>query len=275
MVVKSFSDFGKSAKKLLNDDFVVGKKVEVKTTTADAVNFTATGVESDKDGAISGSLSWKYKVYGNSFTTKITTANALSNEVVSEQLGVKGLKNTLNVALGSSSHSASTKLEYKHDMVAATVLADVTSQTVTDSVALGYKLFNIGGAATFEIASKSVSQYGLGASLVHEDSELTLTTADKFNKFKLAFGHTISPKYEVAAEATYNREKTSVSMATGIKYTGDGATVKAKTDNLGTVSLAYIANIDKSTKLTMSSSANVKELEKGQKFGIAITLDQP
>lgn len=64
-------------------------------------------------------------------------------------------------------------------------------------------------------------------------------------------------------------------MATGLKYVTDNATVKAKTDNLGTLSLAYIAKIDSSTKLTMSTSANVKELEKGQKFGIAITLDQP
>ncbi|KAJ8903359.1 hypothetical protein NDN08_004467 [Rhodosorus marinus] len=274
-MVKSYADFGKSAKNLLKDDYVVGKKAEVKTATADGVNFTATGIESDKDGALSGSLSWKYKVYGNAFTTKVTTANVISNEAVFEDIGVKGLKTTVNGSLGTASQSASAKVDYKHDAVAATILADVKDQTLTPSVAVGYKMFSLGGTATLENSSKSVSQYSLGACLAQDDSEVAISTTDKFNLFKLSFGHTISPKYEVAAEASYNREKSSVSMATGLKYVTDSATIKAKTDNLGTLSLAYIAKIDSSTKLTMSTSANVKELEKGQKFGIAVTLDQP
>lgn len=46
-------------------------------------------------------------------------------------------------------------------------------------------MLSLGGTATLENSSKSVSQYSLGASLAQDDSELAISTTDKFNLFKV------------------------------------------------------------------------------------------
>lgn len=96
-----------------------------------------------------------------------------------------------------------------------------------------------------------------------------------FCSVQVAFSHTVSPSFALAAEAAYNREKKSMAMVTGVKYTVGGTAMKMKADNLGTVSMAYVAQIDPATSLTLSAATNVKEIEKGHKFGLALTLDQP
>lgn len=108
----------------------------MKTLTENGVSFTATGLESAPDGSLSGNLSWKYKVYGNSFTSKVLTSNAISTEAVFEKLGVNGLKATLNGSFGSGKATGTTKVDYTMDPVRTKSLHHVyTVSKLIDSVA--------------------------------------------------------------------------------------------------------------------------------------------
>eukprot|EP00188_Purpureofilum_apyrenoidigerum_P004955 Plantae.Rhodophyta-Purpureofilum_apyrenoidigerum.ctg6013.p1 GENE.Plantae.Rhodophyta-Purpureofilum_apyrenoidigerum.ctg6013~~Plantae.Rhodophyta-Purpureofilum_apyrenoidigerum.ctg6013.p1 ORF type:complete len:284 (+),score=63.38 Plantae.Rhodophyta-Purpureofilum_apyrenoidigerum.ctg6013:93-944(+) len=273
--MKPYADFGKVSKKLLNDDFVSGKKVEVKTATDNGVSFTATGLESSNDGSLSGMLSWKYRVYGNSFTTKVLTSNTISTEAIFDKLGVNGLKATVNGAIGAGKQSATTKVEYSIDPVAAAALVDIVDKTVVPSIAIGYKNIGIGADAVISNDSKDVSRYSVGATVVHKDSEISLTAYDQLKTFKIAFSHVVSTGFSIAAEAKFNRDAQTMGMTTGIMYSAGGNVMRLKSDSDGTLSLAYAAKVDKATTLTLSTSTNMKEIEKGQKVGLALTLDQP
>eukprot|EP00190_Bangiopsis_sp_CCMP1999_P007458 CAMPEP_0198726274 /NCGR_PEP_ID=MMETSP1475-20131203/3377_1 /TAXON_ID= ORGANISM="Unidentified sp., Strain CCMP1999" /NCGR_SAMPLE_ID=MMETSP1475 /ASSEMBLY_ACC=CAM_ASM_001111 /LENGTH=273 /DNA_ID=CAMNT_0044488179 /DNA_START=56 /DNA_END=877 /DNA_ORIENTATION=+ len=273
--MKPYADFGKVSKKLLSDDFVSGKKVEVKTATDNGVAFTATGLESSNDGSLSGVLSWKYRVYGNSFTTKVLTSNTISTEAVFDKLGVDGLKATVNGAIGAGKQSATTKVEYSMDPVNTSALVDIVDKTVVPSIAIGYKNIGLGAEAVVTNDNKNVSRYSVGATVVHNDSEVTLTAYDQLKTFKIAFSHVVTTGFSVAAEAMFNREAQTMGMTTGIMYSAGGNVMRLKSDSEGTLSLAYAAKVDKATTLTMSTATNLKEMEKGQKLGLALTLDQP
>eukprot|EP00188_Purpureofilum_apyrenoidigerum_P000388 Plantae.Rhodophyta-Purpureofilum_apyrenoidigerum.ctg11657.p1 GENE.Plantae.Rhodophyta-Purpureofilum_apyrenoidigerum.ctg11657~~Plantae.Rhodophyta-Purpureofilum_apyrenoidigerum.ctg11657.p1 ORF type:complete len:274 (+),score=66.34 Plantae.Rhodophyta-Purpureofilum_apyrenoidigerum.ctg11657:99-920(+) len=273
--MKSYADFGKIAKKLLNDDYVSGKSVEVKTATDNGLAFTASGTELSKDGSLLGTLSFKYLVYGNLFTTKVMTTNTISTEAVFENLGVHGLKATLNGAISNGKQSAIAKIDYVNDQVATTALVDIPNKIVIPSVAVGYKNVAVGADAVFTSESNNAAKYSAGATMLHRDSEITVTANDKFKNLKVAFSHIVSPGFAVGAEATYNVDSKNTGMTAGIMYITGGNTMRLKSNDEGLLSLAYATRIDKATTLTMSTTTNVKEMEKGQKFGISLTLNQP
>jgi len=97
-----FTDIGKSVSDLLARDYPVGLvKLEVKTTTPNGVNFTATGAKDNKTGLIKGELKTKYtdRKNGLTFTESWDTANLLTSEVELADTVAKGLKLAVNASL--------------------------------------------------------------------------------------------------------------------------------------------------------------------------------
>ncbi|KAJ1911872.1 Mitochondrial porin [Tieghemiomyces parasiticus] len=130
MAVPSYSDLGKSAKDLLTKDYPIGHvKLEVKTLTANGVNFTVNGTQDQKSGGILGELKTKYadKVNGLTFTHSWNTKNVLTTEVEVLNQAAKGLK--LNV-LGSllptdGKKNALVTLDYKQPNVSSKSIVDL------------------------------------------------------------------------------------------------------------------------------------------------------
>lgn len=315
--------------------------MEVKTVTKDGVSFTASHLVSITDGIVDGSLSWKYRVFGSLFTTKVLQSNGISTEAVFEKLGVKGLKATLFGSYINEEHSDSAKLEYISEPVQdpihcthasrdvdrrkpSNVLPLFSVLTVADvcfddcrrsEEALCHEFgcwiqrrclwircdvfsrqsircavqrrsyphtegqrancFRFGGVQLREGENEGAHSRNERDAVTEIDEATGSCELKNVALPQVTFSQLVSRGFSIAAEASYNRMQEEMSMITGVRYEVDTTTIKMKADDSGGVSFAYITRVDPAILFTMSASTNVKDMEKGNRFGLAITIDQP
>ncbi|PXF48510.1 Voltage-dependent anion-selective channel [Gracilariopsis chorda] len=293
-MVKLYKDLGKTAKKLLNDDFICGeKKIQLKTKTDSGMTYTTTGkllskVETiapkdDKDTpkeqlieTLCGDLSCKYKLSGATMTTKLFTSGMLTQEVELENTGVKGLKLNVLGLLGEKQSLLATA-EYIHPHVSFVAKADALAKAaVTSSMTVGMHGITAGVQGTLDIESKNVNKvdailnYSSG-----KEHEATVMLMDKGKKAKFAYSHVRNSDFSVAAEFEYNRDKDSKELAMGTKYEVDrDTTLKTKITSGGSFSVSYIQDIRANTTLTICSNFNViGDKKPSHRFGLALVIE--
>mmetsp|Transcript_8004 Transcript_8004/g.16092 ORF Transcript_8004/g.16092 Transcript_8004/m.16092 type:complete len:275 (+) Transcript_8004:1456-2280(+) len=273
-MVKAYGDVGKAAKKLLNDDFVSDAKVTMKTKTSNGVSFTVDSLRLEKENALLSEVSIKYNVYGNACTTKYGSTGKISMEAILDQLGVNGVKLTLNGTTGSS-QGATAKIEYTHPHLALTTLVDlIRGPVVTSSLVLGVHGVALGGEAEYDTTKAEVSKYAAVISKSEKDSEFTLWASDKFRKIKASYTHDVSAVTSVAAELNYDTSSEARSMAMGMKHALDSqSTVKARLESSGLLSLAYITDIRPGTKVVLATKMNTKTMDSAPSLGFHLTYE--
>mmetsp|Transcript_5096 Transcript_5096/g.10781 ORF Transcript_5096/g.10781 Transcript_5096/m.10781 type:complete len:278 (+) Transcript_5096:73-906(+) len=276
--MKVYGDLGKTAKKLLNDDFVSDSKVKIQTKSDSGTSYTIEQVQSSKTGALVGDLAVKGKLFDQVVNTKFNTSGKVSTEITLDKLGVDGLKLVLNGAstAGGSANSASSKIEFSHKHVAAVALVDLLpSAVVTGSIATGHAGFTIGAESTFNVAESALTKYDFAASYADSaKSEITLALLKKAKLFKVSYSHAVSDDLSIGGEGLYDISSEAKTLTMGILYKLDKqSTFKTKLNTDGALSTSYKQQVQPHVSVTLCSALNVKELDKGQKLGLAIAYE--
>uniref|UniRef100_A0A7S1XDW5 Uncharacterized protein n=1 Tax=Compsopogon caeruleus TaxID=31354 RepID=A0A7S1XDW5_9RHOD len=263
-MVKFYSDQGKTAKKLLSDDFVADHKVSVKTKTASGVTFEVSEVQSCKTGDLAGEVSVKYLVFGHALTTKFGTGGVASTEATVEKPGkIDGLKVILNGSMSESSKAATAKAEYVKDRVAFTLFSDLMTKKFTSSVTVGHEGITLGGEASYDVASKEVKDYSGAISYTDgKEAEVSFSLLDKLQTAKVTYSHAVRPDLSFGAEFILKRGDSSKVLTIGTQYAVDKlTTLKGKINSSGLLSLAYIQRFPSNMTMKLSSTTNVNSLE--------------
>lgn len=276
-MVKLYKDLGKTAKKLLNDDFIYGdKKVQLKTKTSNGMTYTSTGILSGKDESIAADLSCKYSFSGATMTTKLFTSGKMTHETVLEKTGVKGLKLTVLGGLGPKQTLVATG-EYVHPHMSAVVAANLLgTPAVYPAVTVGLHGVTVGVQGDFNVDKK---EFGAVNGVINysttKDHEATAMLLKNGGLAKFTYSHVVSRDFSVAAEFVYDTTDKSKVLTMGTKYEVDPeTTLKTKINSAGAMSLSYIQEIRKNTTLTLCTRFDVCNPEKpSQTFGLSLVME--
>ncbi|KAA8498864.1 Mitochondrial outer membrane protein porin 2 [Porphyridium purpureum] len=277
-MMKMYADLGKTARKLLNDDYVSDAKVKVVSKSSAGTSFTIDSVNNAKSGALAGELAIKGTIPGQVVVnSKLNTTGKVSSEMTLDKLGVTGLKLVLTGATGPGiSPAASAKVEYTHKHFAMTSLFDVLGgPTVTASFATGHAGLFAGMEAQFKAADNTLSKIDGAISFADsKTSEVTVALLNKASMIKTSYSHSVNSTVSVAGEVVYNLKDSSKLLTMGAHYVlNPDAVLKTKINTDGNMSTSYITMLQPATTLTLSSVLNVKELDKGQKLGISLAYE--
>mmetsp|Transcript_5140 Transcript_5140/g.8993 ORF Transcript_5140/g.8993 Transcript_5140/m.8993 type:complete len:278 (-) Transcript_5140:234-1067(-) len=276
--MKLYGDLGKTAKKLLGDDFVSDYKVKIASKSQSATSYTIESTQSAKTNALGGELAIKGKLFGQTVNSKFNASGKVSEELTLENLGVDGLKLVLTGASNTeiTSNSASAKIEFVNKHVATSTLIDVLSgPVITESIASGHKGFAAGAELQFNAANTELTKYDFAASYADSaNSEMSFMLLSKASIVKASYSHIIGSALSVAGEVMYNLKDQSKLLTTGVKYALDSSTtVKTKLNTDGAFATAMVQKLSPQLTFTICSTLNVKELDKGQKLGLSIAYE--
>lgn len=248
----------------------------MKTKTSNGITYTTTGKLSGESDALSGDLSCKYSQSGATLTTKLFTTGQLTEEMVLENLGGKGLKLTCLGGIGPKQSLLATA-EYVHPHLSVVTAANlIGSPAVRNSITLGMHDFTVGVQGDFNMDSKELK--GVNGVLNYssgKEHEATCMLLNNASKAVFTYSHIVSRDFTVAAEFEYDMSADTKVLTMGTKYEVDNeTTLKTKIDSAGAFSQSYSQEIRKNTTLTLCSRFDVRNLEKpSHKFGLSLVIE--
>jgi len=272
-----YADLGKKSSDLLNKEFPDRPKVEIKTKTPSGVSFEGS-VTRNNDGSIYGQLYPKYKFGSQGVTVgaSIDTKRALKVEASVEDI-VPGLKTTITGH--GESESITVDAEYKMEYVTVATSLNVLSaqgNRFTGSTVVGYDGFAVGLQAEY-VYDKWRNFNGI-VSYTHPEFVATLfarSNAQTSNILGLTYHQRVNPRTAVAAEATFDANKTSESPKITVGGSYDltvDSVVKAKMDTEGKLSGSFAQRLNKYTRLILGSSVNTNNFSASGNHTFGLTL---
>jgi len=274
-----YADLGKKSNDLLSKEFPDRHKLEVKTKTLNGVNFEG-NITRNNDGSFYGSLNPKYKhnAHGVTLGATVDTKRALKVEATVEDV-VPGLK--ASVTVHGDSESLTVDAEYKHEYITVGGAINVLSpkgNRLTAASVVGYEGFALGLQAEY-VYDKWQNINGV-ASYTHPDFVGTLfarvNTQATTNIFGLTFHHRLNARASIAAEGSFDVNKTSESPKITVGGSYDLAdsptTVKGKLDTEGRASLSYAHRLNKYARLILGTSINTNNFSASGNHSFGLTL---
>uniref|UniRef100_A0AAY3ZZW5 Non-selective voltage-gated ion channel VDAC2 n=1 Tax=Denticeps clupeoides TaxID=299321 RepID=A0AAY3ZZW5_9TELE len=280
-VPPAFSDLGKSAKDVFNKGYGFGLvKLDVKTKSANGVEFKTSGSSNTDTSKVTGNLETKYKwaEYGLTFTEKWNTDNTLGTEITVEDQITKGLKLTFDTTFSPNTGKKSGKVKtaYKREFVnlGCDVDFDFAGPTIHGAAVLGYEGWLAGYQMSFDTAKSKMTQNNFAIGYKTSDFQLHTNVNDG-----TAFGGSIYQKVNDKLETAVNLAWTAGSNGThfGIaaKYQLDAsAAISAKVNNTSLVGVGYTQTLRPGVKLTLSALVDGKSINAGgHKLGLGLELE--
>jgi voltage-dependent anion channel protein 2 len=276
-----YADIGKKSSDLLNKEFPLQNRIEVKTRTANGVELEVNATRS-QDGSICGVLNpkYKFKAHGVGLSATVDTNRVVKLEGSVDDL-LPGLKTT--VTGHSDTESLTFDVEYKHEYFTASTSChtlDPSGTTLTSSAVVGLDGWGLGGQATYSSAGQRWTQINGVASYTSADFVATLFTRTKptQNLVGGSYFQRISDRVAVGGEMTVdlNKEKESTKLTVGGSYDLDPlTTVKGKFDTDGKLSLSYAQRLNKYARLIIGSTINTNNLSPSgnHQFGFTLSLN--
>lgn len=277
--MKLYSDIGKTAKKLLADDYVFANKIKLSSKTEDGFSYTVSGVQNVKGDTIDGDVAAKLKIKGATITGKLFTGGKdPSTELKYETQGSKGQKLTVSGTAGKK--LATTSTEILTGPFGVKLGVDFANSDLYASGALAVSPdkcngFVVAGAeSVYSLTEKKVTMSNYALSFFDgKESECALHILDQGKKAMISYSHHVRPGFSVGTQMNYARETKATSLAMGSAYRIDGATtIKAKLDSEGGLALSYIQDVRPNTTLIMSSKFNTVTFDSA-KVGISLTME--
>lgn len=277
--MKLYSDIGKVAKKLLNDDYVSANKLKVSSKTSSGVTYTVTGVHNAKQDAIDADLAAKFKLKDATVTTKLfTAAKTPTVELKYESSDGKGRK--VNITTLGGKGLGNTSAEINAGALGIKLGADLIKSDMYASAAVAVSPENfkgfivLGAEGTYSSGTKEVTSTNYAVSFFDgKESEASVHVLDQGRKGMVSYSHHVRQGFSVGAQMTYIKETKATMLNMGLAYRMDGATtIKAKMDSEGICGLSYIQEIRPKTTLIMSSKFSAKTLE-NPKLGISLAIE--
>jgi voltage-dependent anion channel protein 2 len=274
--VPAFTDIGKSAKEILLGGreglFQYNQVVTISSRTADGVEFTATGVKRDEklDTALKAAYKYKNILTAATFNTngKVTTSVTASEVAPGLSVSLVGTVPDIQTAKLGVDY-------YLPHLTLKSVFGLTAQPTVNISASSGWNDLTFGGLATFDTAKdNNLTNWTAGVGYTANDFQVAAVLTDKGETVKITGAHTIDATQALAGEVSKAVHKDEATLVTFgyLKRLENGALAKAKLDNNGILHLLYEQELQKTTKLAISSQFDASNVEKAPKIGLALDI---
>jgi len=281
-----YDDLGKSARDVMGKGYHFNVlKLELKTKTANGVEFTSGGQSNLDNGKVNGSLETKYKFkeHGVTFTEKWSTDNQLSTTIDIQDQLVKGLKLTFDSSFSPATGNKSGKLktEFRHEQFTANADVDLNlgGPVVNGSAVVGHNGWFAGYSMAFDSNKSTLTKnnFGLGYSagdfVLH--SSVNSCAAGPGPVFGGSVFQKVSPQLETGVTLGWSAANNSTNLGVGCKYALDRDTsVRAKINNNTQLGLGYQQRLRPGVTLTLSTLIDTRNFNQGgHKVGAALEME--
>ncbi|EED95786.1 predicted protein [Thalassiosira pseudonana CCMP1335] len=268
MAVK-YSDIGKSAKDLLNDDYTNSISLKCKGK-AGPVGVT---VETERSpaGTLSSKVGTKFSYAGLNFDKLQAKADG-SNVLETSLAPCAGCKVTFKANKG-----ADLGVEYTAGSIVTTGALDVLNMSkLSTSTCIGVAPgINVGGDLSYNLSGDKagLSSYNVGASYATGPLFASVTSASKFSQFNVGVLYKVNKDLSLASNTTHSSGKACDVLAIGGAYSGLAAvgTIKAKVGSNGVTSACLIKEVAPKVNLTASGSISGVDFSTF-KYGLGISM---
>jgi len=277
----SYSDTGKSAKNVFGKGYHENLiKLDLITTAANGVEFTAGGTSNIASGKVDGSFETKYefKEQGLKFTEKWDTSNQLSIAADWKDKIINGFKISMDTSFypQTGAKSGKVKAEYKHDLVTVNSDVDINlgGPLVNASAVVGHKGWLAGYQVAVDTGKSKLTKnnfclgYSTGDFVLH-------TNVNDGQVFGGSVYQKVNPNLETAVNLGWTANKNETSFGIGAKYVLDkNASLRAKVNNSSQIGLGYQQKLRDGVTLTLSTLIDGKNVQQGgHKLGLALELE--
>jgi len=281
MAPPSYPDINKAGREIFSKHYHHNNIVlDLKTKSANGVEFTAGGSSNMENGKVDGKFETKYsfKQHGLTFTERWNTSNELSIIADVKDRLINGMKLTFDSRLNpqTGAKSGKVKAEYKHDLVTVNSDVDINlgGPLVNASAVVGHKGWLAGYQLAFDTGKSKLTKnnfclgYSSGDFVLH-------TNVNDGQVFGGSVYQKVNPNLDTAINLGWTASKNETSFGIGCKYTLDkNASLRAKVNNSSQVGLGYQQKLRDGVTITLSTLIDGKNVQQGgHKLGLALELE--
>ncbi|KAL4271233.1 hypothetical protein GQ457_13G009200 [Hibiscus cannabinus] len=262
-----FSDFGKKARDLLNQDYTSDQKFTLSSST-----FTELGLVSnlmDKGGLSSGDVAAQFKQ--NNVVFEILTTFTITDLLPSTK--------TMASFKLPDYNSGKLEVQYFHEHGALTTAVGLKKSPAIDfSATVGSPSIAFGAETSYVTSSGEFTKYNAGVNITKPDSSASVILGDKGDSLRVSYvqyqlnhmnGGAVGG--EIARKLSTNENTLTV----GCSYPVNPHTlVKAKLNNHGNLGALVQREFRSKSFLTISGAFEIdtRALDKTPKFGLGLSL---
>ncbi|CAF0732405.1 unnamed protein product [Adineta steineri] len=281
MAPPKFSDLNKQVSDIFNKGYFFNVfKLDVKTRTANGVNFNVVGEHNTETAQTTGSLETKYVVpeYGLTFLEKWNTNNLLKCEITADNQLAQGFKVVFDATLipNTGKKTAELRTAYTHDKahVETNVAFDSAGPILNGAVVLGHQGWLAGYQYVFNTARSALTKNNFAVGFRAKDFTLYANMNDS-NEVGGSVYQRINDRLETGVQLAWTAGSNQTRFALASKYQLDAQTVvSAKVNNICQVGLSFAQVLRPGVKLTLSALFEAKNLNAGgHKVGLGLELD--
>ncbi|XP_062858778.1 voltage-dependent anion-selective channel protein 2-like [Trichomycterus rosablanca] len=280
-VPPAYTDLGKAAKDVFNKGYGFGLvKLDVKTKSANGVEFKTSGSSNTDTNKVSANLETKYKweEYGVTFTEKWNTDNTLGSEITVEDQIAKGLKVTFDTSFcpntGKKNGKVKTAYKREHMNLGCDVDFDFSGPVIHGAAVLGYESWLAGLQTTFDPAKSKITRNNFAISYRAADFQL-LTSVNDGSEFGGSIYQKLSENLETAVNLAWTASSNNTRFGIAAKYTLDSnSSISVKVNNSSLVGVGYTQTLRPGVKLNLSALVDGKSINSGgHKLGFGLELE--
>ncbi|CAF1562632.1 unnamed protein product [Rotaria magnacalcarata] len=281
MAPPKFTDLNKQVSDIFNKGYFFNVfKLDVKTRTANGVNFNVVGEHNTEASRTSGSLETKYVVpeYGLTFLEKWNTDNLLKCEITADNRLAEGFKVVFDASLvpNTGKKTAELRTAYTHDKahVETNVAFDKDGPILNGALVLGHQGWLAGYQYIFNTARSTLTKNNFAVGFKAKDFTLFANMNDG-NEVGGSVYQRINDQLETGVQLAWTAGSNQTRFALASKYQLDSQTlVSAKVNNICQVGLSFQQLLRPGVKLTLSALFEAKNLNAGgHKVGFGLELD--
>ncbi|XP_016381351.1 voltage-dependent anion-selective channel protein 2-like [Sinocyclocheilus rhinocerous] len=280
-VPPAYADLGKAAKDVFNKGYGFGTvKLDVKTKSANGVEFKTCGTSNMDSNKVNGNLETKYKwaEYGLTFTEKWSTDNTLGTEISVEDQITKGLKLTFDTTFSPNTGYDDVNSRWGIFVAIANVGCDVdfdfAGPAIHGAAVLGYEGWLAGYQMTFDTARSKMTRSNFAIGYKTGDFQLHTNVNDGM-EFGGSIYQKVSDDLETAVNLAWTAGNNNSRFGISAKYMLDSSSsISAKVNNSSLVGIGYTQTLRPGVKLTLSALVDGKNVNAGgHKLGLGLELE--
>jgi len=281
MAPPKFGDLNKQVSDIFNKGFFFNVfKVDIKTRTANGVNFNVIGEHNTETVRTFGSLETKYVVpeYGLTFLEKWNTDNLLKCEITADNQLAQGFKVVFDGSLvpNTGKKTAELRTAYTHDKahVETNVAFDNAGPILNGAIVLGHQGWLVGYQYVFNTARSLLTKNNFAVGFRAKDFTLYANMNDG-NEVGGSVYQRINDRLETGVQLAWTAGSNQTRFAFASKYQLDPQTVVGvKVNNICQVGISFQQLLRQGVKLTLSALFEARNLNAGgHKVGLGLELD--
>jgi hypothetical protein len=281
MAPPKFADLNKQVTDIFNKGYFFNVfKLDVKTRTANGVNFNVVGEHNTESARTTGSLETKYVVpeYGLTFLEKWNTDNLLKCEITADNQLAQGFKVVFDASLvpNTGKKTAELRTAYTHDKahVETNVAFDTAGPILNGAIVLGHQGWLAGYQYVFNTARSTLTKNNFAVGFRAKDFTLYANMNDA-NEVGGSVYQRINDRLETGVQLAWTAGSNQTRFALASKYQLDAQTVVgAKVNNICQVGLSLQQLLRPGVKLTLSALFEARNLNAGgHKVGFGLELE--